>query len=101
MKHFLFAVRLGKCKYSISPGIFLVLPATNKRYEQRQQQQQGLEKRPFMVLLTLLVEQIQMLCKKHLINSKNSSINLQVLIQYEFNQLKNITLKRLMPIAPV
>ena len=66
MKHFLFAVRLGKCKYSISPGIFLVLPATKKRYEQQQQQQQqqGLEKRP---LLTLLAEQIQMLCKKHLI----------------------------------
>lgn len=63
MKHFLFAVRLGKCKYSISPAIFLVLPATKKRYEQ-QQQQQGLEKRP---LLTLLAEQIQMLCKKHLI----------------------------------
>lgn len=63
MKHFLFAVRLGKCKYSISPGIFLVLPATKKRYEQQQQQQQGLEKRP---LLTLLAEQIQMLCKKHL-----------------------------------
>lgn len=83
MKHFLFAVRLGKCKYSISPGIFLVLPATKKRYEQ--QQQQGLEKRP---LLTVLAEQIQMLCKKHLINSNNSSINLQVLIQYEFNQLK-------------
>ena len=98
MKHFLFAVRLGKCKYSISPGIFLVLPATKKRYEQ-QQQQQGLEKRP---LLTLLAEQIQMLCKKTPnINSNNSSINLQVLIQYEFNQLKNITLKRLMSIAPV
>lgn len=63
MKHFLFAVRLGKCKYSISPGIFLVLAATKKRYEQ-QQQPQGLEKRP---LLTLLAEQIQMLCKTHLI----------------------------------
>ena len=62
MKHVLFAFRLGKCKYSISPGTFLVLPATKKRYEQ-QQQQQGLEKRP---LLTLLAEQIQMLCKKHL-----------------------------------
>lgn len=63
MKHVLFAFRLGKCKYSISPGIFLVLPATKKRYEQ-QQQPLGLEKRP---LLTLLAEQIQMLCKKHLI----------------------------------
>lgn len=63
MKHVLFAFRVGKCKYSISPGIFLVLPATKKRYEQ-QQQQQGLEKRP---LLTILAEQIQMLCKKHLI----------------------------------
>lgn len=63
MKHFLFAVRLSKCKYSISPGIFLVLAATKKRYEQ-QQQPQGLEKRP---LLTLLAEQIQMLCKTHLI----------------------------------
>ena len=63
MKHVLFAFRLGKCKYSISPGTFLVLPATKKRYEQ-QQQQQGLEKRP---LLTLLAEQIQMLSKKHLI----------------------------------
>lgn len=30
-----------------------------------------------------------------------SSINLQVLIQYEFNRLENITLKRLMPVVPV
>lgn len=79
MKHFLFAVRLGKCKYSISPGIFLVLPATKKRYEQ-QQQQQGLEKRP---LLTLLAEQIQMLCKKTpKINSNNIH---QLICKYLFS----------------